>query len=204
MRYFSKFCGITSIKDAHNAQAAGCNAIGFVFVKKSKRFIKAKNCQAIIDSLSPTILTVALFADNTQQEINEVLKECSVHVLQFHGDESPEFCQQWNKPYWKAVPMADGVDPLEYSKKHVAAQAFLIDNYGSKKLGGSGKKFNWDRLPKNLDNKWILAGGLNPENVKQAAIQTKLNCFDVSSGIEKNAGIKSKTKMINFIKNLND
>jgi len=203
-RYFTKFCGITNVVDALNAQSAGCNSLGFVFVKKSKRYIKIKECKAIIEKLSPQILTVALFSDNSEQEIQEVLSHCPIHILQFHGSESPEFCEQWDRPYWKAVPMADGINPLEYSKTYESAQAFLIDNFGTDKLGGSGEKFDWGQLPGYLDNKWILAGGLSPENIKQAVIQTKLNCFDVSSGIEKKAGIKSSTKMINFIKNLND
>ena len=203
-RYFTKFCGITNIEDAINAQNAGCDAMGFVFVKKSKRYIGQDACQEIIESVSPNILIVALFADNSVQEIKNVIERCNIHVLQFHGCETPEFCQQWQLPYWKAIPMADGVNPIEYSKKYVDAAGYLIDNYGSKKSGGSGTRFNWDKLPKKLDNKWILAGGLNLENIRQAKSLTNINSFDVSSGIEEYPGKKSKTKMINFIKKLND
>ncbi len=203
-RDFVKFCGITNTKDALIAQAAGCDAIGFVFVKKSKRFVRIETCQTILNNISPNILTVALFADNSEQEIRHVLKHCNIHVLQFHGNESADFCNQWQRPYWKAIPMADGVNPIEYSKKYVDAAGYLIDNYGSKKSGGSGTRFDWGQLPKNLDSKWILAGGLNPENIGQAKSLTQLNSFDVSSGIEEYPGKKSETKMINFIKNLHD
>lgn len=203
-RTYTKFCGITNVQDAFNAQAAGCNSLGFVFVKKSKRYIEPIACQKILELLSPTITTVALFANNSVEEIECVIKSCKVHVLQFHGNESPEFCQQWNLPYWKAVPMADGVNPIDYANDYPDAQAYLIDNYGTKKSGGSGEKFDWDKLPSKLGNKWILAGGLDPENIRQAVRQTKLSSFDVSSGIEKSSGIKSNSKMINFIKNLND
>jgi len=203
-RYFTKFCGITSLEDAINAQNAGCNALGFVFVKKTKRYIDVNQCQAIINKISPSMLTVALFANNNEQEVKYVLKHCNIHVLQFHGNETPNFCKQWRKPYWKAIPMADGVDPIEYSQKYVDAAGYLIDNYGSSKSGGSGSHFDWSKLPENLDDKWILAGGLNPENIGKAKSITNFKAFDVSSGIEKYPGKKSQTKMINFIKNLND
>jgi phosphoribosylanthranilate isomerase len=203
-RYFTKFCGITSIEDGLNAQSSGCDALGFVFVKKSKRYISTSKCQSIINRLSPTILTVALFANNTAQEIQEVLNKCTIHVLQFHGNEPAEFCRQWNRPYWKAIPMADGVNAIAYASNYADASAYLIDNYGCNKSGGSGSQFDWSQLPKDLGNKWILAGGLNPANITKAKQQTIIKCFDVSSGIEKAPGIKCKNKMTEFIKRLND
>ena len=202
-RYFTKFCGITNIKDALNAEKLGCNALGFVFVKKSKRYIDAKTCQKIVNAINPNTLIVALFANNSADEIEEILNKCSVHVLQFHGSETVEFCSQWNKPYWKAIPMADDINPVEYAKQYNNAQAYLIDNYGTNKSGGSGLMFDWKLLPQDIDNKWILAGGLNHENIANAVNQTNIKSFDVSSGIEKKPGIKSKNKMKHFLKNLN-
>jgi len=203
-RYFTKFCGITNIEDALYAQQSGCNALGFVFASKSKRLIDVKQCKKIIEQLSPCVLTVALFANNSAQEIKEILKQCSFHVLQFHGHETPGFCRQWQQVYWKAIPMADDIDAIEYTKTFYDAQAFLIDNYGQQKTGGSGSQFDWNLIPQDIDNKWILAGGLTPDNIQEAKQKTQIKCFDVSSGIEKEAGLKSKTKMNNFIKNLND
>lgn len=204
-RYFTKFCGITNITDAIQAQNAGCDAIGFVFVKKSKRYITPDSCKKIIEELSPTITIVALFANNSVEEIQEVLNSCSVHVLQFHGNESHEFCKKWNMPYWKAIPMADKVNVIEYANEYPDAQAYLIDNYGVSKSGGSGTSFDWQELPnfKN-NNKWVLAGGLTTKNITIAKQQTKLKCFDISSGIEKSPGIKSLKKMNKFIRKLND
>ncbi|VAW42729.1 Phosphoribosylanthranilate isomerase [hydrothermal vent metagenome] len=202
-RYFTKFCGITNIKDALNAQSLGCDALGFVFVRKSKRYIDPIQCQNIINKLSPAMLTVALFANNSGEEITEILNKCSVHVLQFHGDETPRFCRQWHKPYWKAIPMADKVNPLEYANNYHDAQAYLLDNYGNDSSGGSGSKFDWNNLPQHIDNKWILAGGLHPKNIQQAVQLTGINCFDISSGIEQYAGKKSNKKMKQFLKNLN-
>lgn len=203
-RYFTKFCGITNIDDALNAQNLGCNALGFVFVKKSKRYIDVQKCQNIINKISPNMLTVALFANNSEAEIKEVLNNCSMHVLQFHGSETPEFCSQWNKPYWKAIPMADKINPIEYAIAYKNAQAYLIDNYGVNKMGGSGSKFSWKSLPKDLDNKWILAGGLSSDNIQQAIKETNIKSFDVSSGIEISAGIKSNKKMNSFLNNINN
>ena len=202
--YFTKYCGITNLKDAIAAQNAGCNAIGFVFVESSKRFIDIGTCQQIIDKVSPMLLRVALFANNSEIEILETIKQCSFHVLQFHGSETAEFCRKWNKPYWKAIPMADSVDIIEYAKKYPDADGFLLDNYGQQKSGGSGEKFAWEKIPRNLNAKWILAGGLTVGNIQQARDFSSLKCFDVSSGIEHKAGLKSQTKMKNFIKNLND
>lgn len=202
-RYYTKFCGITNVKDAINAQNLGCNAVGFVFVKKSKRYIDAITSKKIINKINPSILTVALFADNSADEIADILNKCSFHVLQFHGSETVEFCSQWNTPYWKAIPMADDINPIEYAKQYSNAQAYLIDNYGTKKSGGSGERFNWKNMPHDIDNKWILAGGLSPDNIQQAVNETNIKSFDVSSGIEKYPGIKSKHKMKLFLKNLN-
>lgn len=203
-RYFTKFCGITTIKDAQNAEKAGCNALGFVFVKSSKRFISTTTCQKIITKLSPTTLVVALFANNSKTEVQQVLDKCTIHVLQFHGNESPEFCSQWNRPYWRAIPMADNIKPEEYIRKYPDAQAYLVDNYGKSKSGGSGNSFDWSKIPQNVNNKWILAGGLKPSNIKQAKKMCQIKCFDVSSGIEKSPGLKSNKKMIKFIEELND
>ncbi len=203
-RFFTKFCGITQLQDAINAQQAGCNAVGFVFVKSSKRYIEPIVCNKIIKKISPLMLTVGLFANQPKEEIELVLSQCNLHVLQFHGNESTEFCQQFNRPYWKAIPMADAVNPLEYAQQYPDAMAYVIDNYGQKQQGGSGAKFNWQQLPKTLDNKWILAGGLTVDNIKEARQNTSLSGFDVSSGIESSPGKKSKQKMNQFIKNLND
>ncbi len=203
-RLFTKFCGITRLPDALNAQEAGCNALGFVFVKASKRYIEALHCSDIINKISPLVLTVGLFADNSKQEVEQVLKQCNIQILQFHGSENNDFCEQFNRPYWKAIPMADNVNPIKYAQKYPNAQAYVIDNYGQKQQGGSGAKFNWKELPKNLGKKWILAGGLTVDNIKEARQNTSLNSFDVSSGIEVSPRIKSKQKMNQFIKNLND
>ncbi|MFK8011758.1 MAG: phosphoribosylanthranilate isomerase [Marinicellaceae bacterium] len=202
-RYFTKFCGITNIEDALNAQKLGCNALGFVFVKKSKRFVNVKQAQEILNNLNPNILSVALFADNSRDEIQEVLQKCAFHVIQFHGSESKQFCSQWQRPYWKAIPMADGVNPLDYAKQYDNAQAYLIDNFGQNKSGGSGVTIDWNKLPQDIDNKWILAGGLNPENIQEATKASNILSFDVSSGIENKPGIKSKHKMRDFLNNLN-
>ncbi len=203
-RLFTKFCGITQVQDAINAQEAGCNALGFVFVKSSKRYLDSIQCNKIINEISPLMITVGLFANNAKEQIESVINQCNIQVLQFHGSESSEFCEQFKRPYWKAIPMADAIDPVKYATKHPNALGYVIDNYGQNQQGGSGDKFDWKELPKNLGNKWILAGGLTVDNIKEARQNTSLNSFDVSSGIEVSPGIKSKQKMNQFIKNLND
>lgn len=198
-KVFVKYCGITNVKDAINAENSGCDAMGFVFVKKSKRFIALDDFFEIHRNLTPLMIKVALFSDNCEAEIEQVIKSGKIHIIQFHGHESPEFCEKFNFPYWKAIPMGDNVNPVEYAKQYKKADAFLIDNYGISKMGGSGETFDWQQLPKLEGKKWILAGGLNNQNVQESIEQTGIKNLDLSSGIEQSAGIKSNEKMVNFI-----
>jgi phosphoribosylanthranilate isomerase len=206
-RIFTKFCGITNSKDALNAEKSGCNAMGFVFVEKSKRYIDLDTYLKIQHSISPLIVKVALFSDNTENEIERVINSGKIHIIQFHGNETPEFCEKFNRPYWKAIPMKDGVNILEYANKYPNADAFIIDNYGSSKIGGSGETFDWNELPKLNGKKWILAGGITSKNVIHSLTMTSIKNIDLSSGIEKYPGKKSYKKMkkfINKIKEYND
>ena len=113
-RYFTKFCGLNSVKSIIDAQNAGCDALGFVFVKKSKRYINLQTYKSLIPSVSPLVLKVALFANNHKTEIDKIVDLKSFNVLQFHGEETNEFCRQWQIPFWKAVPMLDNIDIRNY------------------------------------------------------------------------------------------
>lgn len=201
-RLFVKFCGITSIEDALIAQEAGCNAIGFVFVKKSKRHISHDQFLNISKHISPMIQQIGLFADHSQKEISEIVNCKRLNLLQFHGSEPNDFCKQWDIPFWKAIPMLDDIVISDFIMQYPDASGFVLDNFGGQNMAGSGEKFNWELLPRIKNFNWILAGGLNPENIAKAVSITGLNHYDVSSGIESKPGKKSSAKMFQFIENM--
>ena len=201
-RVFTKFCGITTKESIKDAQNAGCDALGFVFVKKSKRYISVERYKQLERSISPLMMKVALFADNDKNEVKEVLKTCDFNVIQFHGNESRDFCSQWGRPYWKAIPMLDTISLQDWMDEYHDANGFVLDHFGKNHMAGSGTQFNWSEIPENTPYNWILAGGLNPSNISLARQETGMKHFDVSSGIESQPGIKSKILMENFIENL--
>ncbi|WP_395376385.1 phosphoribosylanthranilate isomerase [Marinicella sp. W31] len=199
---FSKYCGITTIDDASLAQESGCDAIGLVLVAKSKRYIDLKQAKQIADHVRGKTQIVLLFADPKAVEVEQAIAAIEPDILQFHGYENAEFCSQWKLPYWKAVPMYDSHEIDVYLQQYQSAAAWLLDNYGHNKSGGSGEPFQWFRFPENFRKKLILAGGLTPQNVYQAIVETGALSVDVSSGIEAAPGIKSAEKMRLFIEQI--
>jgi phosphoribosylanthranilate isomerase len=197
-----KFCGITSVSDAQAAAQAGCDAIGLVFVPSSPRCITPRQAADICQALSPWITVIGLFADASAKEVASTLESVPLHGLQFHGKETPEFCRQWQRPWIKAVPMRDGVDPVAYVRDYPDASGWLLDCYGTWQSGGSGKSFDWSLFPADNDPRWILAGGLEPENITAALQATAARNVDVSSGIEQAPGIKSTKKMQQFMQQI--
>lgn len=202
-KIYCKFCGITTVNDAKKAVDLGCDAIGLVLVEKSPRYVNLIQAQRIADTVRNSTDIVILFADSCSSSVENAIKFIQPDILQFHGYESPDFCEQWHIPYWKALPMRDGRDIIQfYFEKHTAAQGYLLDNYGRNNMGGSGKVFQWFEFPQEKRDKLILAGGLNVDNIYQALMQTGALNVDVSSGIEECPGIKSFQKMRKFIETI--
>ncbi len=197
-----KFCGITSVADAQAAEQAGCDAIGLVFAEHSPRYVSVQRAQEICQKISPWITVVGLFVDAEHQQVQQVVQAVPLHVLQFHGSETPDFCAQWQRPWIKAVPMLDNGQPQDYVRPYSRASGWLLDCYGKKHSGGSGKVFDWSLFPTDNDPRWILAGGLNPDNIRDALQATGARSVDVSSGIESSPGVKSRRLMRQFIKNI--
>ena len=192
-----KICGVTRIEDAKAAAAAGADAIGLVFVACSKRCIDPIRARAICLSLPPFVSRVGLFMDHSVEEIEQVLATVPLDTLQFHGSETPAQCAAFGRPWIKALAM--GADRLPDWDCWQEAQALLLDSHGGGKLGGSGQRFDWTRVPV-LGRPWVLAGGLNPANVAGACRQMRPDAVDVSSGVEKSPGIKDHRLMQEFIK----
>ncbi len=195
-----KFCGMTRIQDVQSAIALNVDALGFVFVKSSPRYLDVETAEKIIQKIPPFVVKVALFMNAQASEIENVLKMVRFNLLQFHGDEEEQFCTQFDMPYLKAVPMGSVSSLSDYCQAYSSATGFLLDSHAKGEMGGSGEKFTWTKLPEDINKPIILAGGLNPDNVAEAIRTVHPYAVDVSSGIETSKGIKDPAKMEQFIK----
>ncbi|MFM2407851.1 MAG: N-(5-phosphoribosyl)anthranilate isomerase [Pseudomonadota bacterium] len=194
-----KICGITRVQDALAVAQGGADAIGLVFYKPSPRCVSIALAAELARTLPPFVTTVGLFVDADAAFVREVLAAVPLDVLQFHGDESPEYCVQFNKPYLKAIRVQAGVDLLQCAADFSSAQGLLLDAYVAGIPGGTGAVFDWSLIPKNLPLPVILSGGLDVNNIAAAIQQTRPYAVDVSSGVEVSKGIKDATKIAAFI-----
>ncbi len=191
-----KICGLTRVEDAIAAARAGVDAIGLVFVPRSSRCIDPDQARAIARALPPFVTRVGLFMNAPAADVSAILERVPVDVLQFHGHETPAFCDQFGRPWIKALTLdaARTQDMTLWEK----ADALLIDAHAGSDMGGSGQSVDWTRVP-DLPRPWILAGGLNPGNVARACQEASPAAVDVSSGVETRPGIKSDRLMEQFI-----
>lgn len=199
-----KICGITRLEDALAAARAGAHALGFVFHAPSPRNVAPEAARAIVATLPPFITTVGLFVDRSAAEVEAVLERVPLDLLQFHGDETPQFCAAFGRPYIKAVRMRPGVDLLEYARRYESARALLLDAYVSGIHGGTGARFDWSLVPRDLPRPIVLSGGLTAENVGEAVRQVRPWAVDVSSGVEAGRGIKDAQRIRQFIAGVRD
>ena len=200
MRTRVKICGITRIEDAQAAVEAGCDAIGLVFYEPSPRFVSLERAAEIVASIPPFVNTVGLFVDAEPSYIQQVLQRVRLDLLQFHGDESAQACQQFGVPYMKAIRVQPDTNLLQYAKEFEQAKALLLDAFIEGVPGGTGQKFDWNIIPKALPIPVVLAGGLTPENVSAAIEQVNPYAVDVSGGVEIKKGIKDAAKIAAFMR----
>ena len=203
IRTRTKICGITRPRDAVIVAANGADAIGLVFYDKSPRSVDIGQAREVIRALPPFVTSVGLFVNAEVAEVERVLSEVPLDLLQFHGDETPEYCRQFKRPYIKAVRMAEGVDLAALAEQYAEARGLLVDSYQKGVPGGTGHTFDWARIPPGLDKPIILAGGLGPENIEQAVRQVRPYAVDVSSGVEATRGIKDADKIAAFLLGVN-
>jgi phosphoribosylanthranilate isomerase len=199
MRTRVKICGLTRVEDGLAAARAGADAIGLVFEPKSPRAVDLERARAIARALPPFVSVVALFVDAEPARVREVLGALRPDLLQFHGSETPEYCRQFAHPYIKAIPMREGVDLHESGRAYGEAAGLLLDAYVAGTAGGTGRAFDWTRVPRDLGKPVILAGGLDPDNVGEALRLARPYAVDVSSGVEAAKGIKDANRMAAFI-----
>ena len=195
-----KICGITRTQDARTAAEAGADAIGLVFYPPSPRYLSTERAAEIRDALPPFVQTVALFVNADAAQVAQVLGRVRPALLQFHGEETPEFCAQFGMPFVKACRVKPGVDALEYLRPYSRAAAWLFDSHVPE-YGGIGESFDWSLLPAagRIERSVILSGGLSRENVAEAIRRVRPWGVDVSSGVESAKGVKDGAKIAAFI-----
>ena len=181
------------------AAELGADAVGFVLYPNSPRCVKPSQAKVIISQLPPYVPTVGVFANQDAKDILDIVEECGFDLVQLQGDEPPEFCQRLGSRVVKAIRVKD-----PDSIKRMAAYtvwAFVLDTYRENQLGGTGERFDLDLvLQAGQYGRIILAGGLTPENVREAVTKVQPYGVDVSSGVEQRMGKKDHTKIEKFIK----
>lgn len=195
-----KICGITSVDDALVAVAAGADAIGLVFYPESPRYVTVATAAKIAASVGPFVTVVGLFVNASRAEVERVVEGVALHLLQFHGNETVEFCESFQRPYLKALRMRPDIDVRSEMSRYHSAAGILLDAYRKGVPGGTGETFDWRRVPKKSEQAVVLAGGLRPENIIDALAATHVYGVDVSGGVEALPGKKDPIKVVNFIR----
>jgi len=194
-----KICGITSAADANASVEAGADALGFMFYDQSPRHVSVPAAAEIIRELPPFVMKVGVFVNASEDTVQRAIAECGLNLLQFHGEETPEFCTQFGLMSMKAFRMRDAGSLKDL--QNYPTDAWLLDAYSNDKRGGTGEKFNWDLAveAKKFGRLIFLAGGLTPENVAAAVNKVQPFAVDVSSGVEFAPGKKDAAKVRAFI-----
>lgn len=195
-----KVCGITRPEDGAWAGACGADAIGLVFYPPSPRSVEVEQARGVVASLPPFVSVVGLFVDPEPEWVRRVLEAVPVDLLQFHGDEPPEACEAYGRPYMKALSMGEGVDPRGVARRYRSSRALLLDSFREGVRGGTGTPFDWSRVPGDLDLPLVLAGGLDPGNVARAVGTVRPYGVDVSSGVEASKGVKDPARVEAFMR----
>ena len=194
-----KVCGITRVEDALAAARSGADGIGLVFYERSPRHVSVAQAKQLAGALPPFVTIVGLFVNAEAAFVREVLENVPLDLLQFHGDETPEYCAQFNKPFLKAIRVKAGVNLLQCASDFRGARGLLLDAHVEGIPGGTGTAFDWELIPGDLPLPVILSGGLDAGNAAAAIEQVRPYALDVSSGVEASKGIKDAAKIAAFI-----
>ena len=204
MRTRVKICGVTRVQDALEAVKQGVDAIGLVFYAPSPRNVSPAKAAEIISKIPAFVTIVGLFVDAESAFIHDILSVVRLDLLQFHGDETPEECRQYSRPYMKAIRVKSDTNLVQYAENYADAKALLLDAFAEGVPGGTGLVFDWSLIPQNLPIPVVLAGGLNAENVGLAVEQVRPYAVDVSGGVEASKGIKDAAKIAAFMRGVSN
>ena len=194
----TKVCGITNISDALFSIKCGASAVGFVFYKKSERYISYNDAFDVIKYLPPGTAKIGVYVNEDAKMVNDSSKKLNLDYVQLHGDESASFCKDINFPIIKAFRIKDDSFKSQVLKYNVSV--FLFDTFTKKDYGGTGKIFNWELIKQGFQRPFIHSGGLNINNVLDAINVTNPDAIDISSGLEDYPGKKDHQKIFEFFK----
>ncbi len=195
-----KICGITRSQDGDAAVRLGADALGFLFWEPSPRYIPPARAKSIVHAAGPFVSTVGVFVNPTRNAVERAIIESGISMLQFHGEESPEFCTCFGRPYIKAFKVGQHTDLLKSVELFTSAAGWLFDAFDAKQVGGTGATFDWSLIPGKLARPLVLSGGLDVDNVEAAIRRLRPFAVDVSSGVETGGkGIKDAAKIAAFI-----
>lgn len=185
-----KVCGMTDQAEAEAIAALGVDALGFIFVRSSPRFIEPEKVRAIIDSLPPLLTLIGVFMDQEAALVNDIAQSCGLTMIQLHGNESADYCRSMSRPVLKAFRIRQEELP-DFEPYRGTVKGFLLDTYRQGQAGGTGATFNWQIVNRlSLPGPLFLAGGLTPDNVGHAIHQAHPFAVDVNSGVERSPGRK--------------
>jgi phosphoribosylanthranilate isomerase len=193
-----KFCGFTHQDDVAQAVALGADALGFVFYGPSSRYVSPEHAQTLTRSVPAFVTRVGLFVNEEAETVQRIFEIARLNLIQYHGEESPEFCDAIGLPYIKAFRVRKGMDLRTEMNRYPNASGFLLDAYVKGQPGGTGERFDWELIPQS-HAPIVLAGGLTPDNAKDAIDQVAPWALDVSGGIETKPGRKDPDKMARFM-----
>jgi phosphoribosylanthranilate isomerase len=197
-----KFCGLTRAGDVRLAGELGVDAVGLIFAARSPRRLTPHAARGLRDAMAPLVDAVALFMDNSVDEVREAIAHARPTLLQFHGSEDDEFCRRFGLPYLKGIGLRDAAAGLSGRMLHAwypHAAGFVLDGHGAGEPGGSGQQVALSAIPADMSKPFVLAGGLSAVNVFDVVREVSPWGVDVSSGIESAPGIKDGMLMRRFV-----
>lgn len=195
-----KICGITSVDAAKVCLDEGVDAIGLVFYDKSPRAVSLSKAHEIAASVGAFVTVTGLFVNASPEKIQQVLDSVPLHLLQFHGEETPGACAVFGRPFLKALRIGNDTDIQSVASRYNLASGLLLDTYRQGVPGGTGECFDWNLVPQSIARDIVLAGGLDSENVVQAIEQVRPYGVDVSGGVESSPGVKDAEKIRAFVR----
>jgi len=197
-----KICGITSVNDAQLAIENGASALGLIFYKPSLRNVSMEIAKEIVESVNGCVPIIGVFVDEHIQFLKSILSHVNLDILQLHGNETPQYCEQFNLPIIKVFrvrPEFDGSKLIDYN-----VSAFLFDTYKKGLPGGTGDSFDWELVSKlKIETPIILSGGLTPENIMRGIEVVNPSAVDVNSGVENCPGEKDAMKLAQLFSEIN-
>ena len=204
MKHFIKICGITSVEDAEAVHLAGADAIGLMMYKNSSRYLELNQAKKIYDSINKRLQVVLIFVDQTEDYVGECIELMPNSISQFHGSETPTYCNSFKNDFIKAINVKEEFNLEDAYKKFLGVKILLLDSFSAEKYGGTGDTFNWELIQNSQRLPFILAGGLNPDNIELALSRVSCTGVDASSGVESHPGKKDLFKVESFIKKVRE